>query len=233
MIKMDQKWLKTLSACPLFKGINHENLDLMLGCLKPRIAVFKKNDFLALAGEPFEGLGVVLSGTVAVTKESPSGSRMILTILGPGEMFGEMAAFSQKRQWPATVVAQKNCTVFFLPPEKIVGQCEKQCSGHKILILNMLRIISDKALMLNRRLEYLSIKNMRAKISCFLLEQYKNAGKEMYVLPLSRNELADFLNVARPSLSRELSRMRDEGVIDFYRSSIQIKDLEALKKMVE
>ena len=53
------------------------------------------------------------------------------------------------------------------------------------------------------------------------------------MLPLKRNEMADFLNIARPSLSREMCRMRDEGIIDFHRESIKIKDPDALKSMAE
>jgi CRP-like cAMP-binding protein len=55
----------------------------------------------------------------------------------------------------------------------------------------------------------------------------------MFVLPLKRNELADFLGVSRPAVSRELGRMRDEGLIEFYKSSVRIIDLEGLRGMAE
>ena len=97
----------------------------------------------------------------------------------------------------------------------------------------MLKDISDKALMLNKKLEYLSMKSMRGKLSSFLLEQYKTTGSPAFLLPMKRHELADYLNVSRPSMSQEMCRMRDEGVIDFSRSSIQINDMESLKDMVE
>jgi CRP-like cAMP-binding protein len=97
----------------------------------------------------------------------------------------------------------------------------------------MLGIISEKALMLNRKVEYLAIKSMRAKISTFLLEQYKKTGKTTFMIPLNRNELADFLNVSRPSMSREMCRMKEEGIIDFHRASIRIINPDALKKSVE
>ena len=99
--------------------------------------------------------------------------------------------------------------------------------------MNMLSVVSEKAINLNRKVEYLAMKSLRAKLSRFLLEQYKKAGKTMFVMPLNRSELSDFLNVSRPSLSREMCRMRDEGIIDFYRSSVQILDEEALKKALD
>jgi CRP-like cAMP-binding protein len=98
----------------------------------------------------------------------------------PGDMFGEMAAFSSIHSWPATIYSQDKCTVIFLPPHKIVGECEKTCSSHRMLIMNMLRIISEKALMLNRKVDYLVIKSMRAKISTFILEQHKKSGNTTF-----------------------------------------------------
>jgi len=148
-------------------------------------------------------------------------------------LFGEMIAFSPRKHWPASVFAQSTCSVMFLPPEKIIGECTHVCGGYKQLIKNMLVLLSTKALMLNQRVEYLAIKGMREKISIYLLEQYKINQKNTFVLPLKRNELADFLSVSRTALSRELGRMRDEGIIEFYRTSVKINNLAMLRKGAE
>lgn len=200
----------------------------MLSCLNFRIRRFGRNEYANQAGDAFDGLGVILSGQAAVIKENSEGDRMILSILKPGDLFGEMAAFSDIRKWPATVIAQTDCEIMYVPPDKLVGQCEHSCMGHRKLIMNMLGILSKKALMLSRKLEYLSIRSMRGRIASFLLEQCKKTGQTTFLLPMNRNELADFLNVTRPSLSREMSRMREEGIIDFHRSSIQVKNMNAL-----
>jgi len=230
---MYTRWKRQLTDCPLFTGVGVEELNTMLNCLNPVIREYKKDECLTVVGTDFDGVGVILEGEVLVTKESVAGDRMIMLVLDEGEMFGEMAAFSEEKKWPATVIAQREGRVMFLPPEKIVGNCHRQCPSHRLLITNMLRIVSQRALLLNKKVEYLSIKSMRGKISAFLLEQYKRFEMTTFLLPLKRNELADFLNVARPSLSREMSRMKEEGIIDFHRSSVKIRDLEALKKLVE
>lgn len=228
---MYQTWLKTLSNCALFREISLDEMSGILQCINPKIYEYKKNEYLTFEGEKFQGIGIVLSGEVALTKMTAAGNRVMIAILGPGEMFGEMGAFTESLSWPSTVIAQKNCTVMFFPPDRIVGCCEKSCVSHKKLIINMLRIVSEKALLLNRKVEYLAMKNLRGKISTFLLEEYKKTGKNTFLLPLTRNEMADFLNVSRPSLSREMCKMRDEGIIDFHRLSVRIKDLAALKEM--
>ena len=231
---MDKSQMEKLPSCALFQGISMEELHGMLQCLNPKVNHYKKNEYIAIAGETFEGIGILLSGTAVVTKEDVAGNRMIISLLETGGMFGEMAAFSSKqRHWPATVVAQDACTVMFLSPHKMIGTCEKICSSHRLLTMNLHQIISDKAILLNKKLEYLAIKSIRGKLSTFLLEQYKKNGSRMFIMPMKRNELADFLNVTRPSLSREMCKMRDEGLIDFYRASIHLKDIEGLKRIVQ
>ncbi|HOJ77993.1 MAG TPA: Crp/Fnr family transcriptional regulator [Bacillota bacterium] len=221
-----------LLKVPLFQGIDSEELSVMLGCIKPQVVRYKKNECLAIAGNQFSGMGLILAGKVSISKENVAGDRVMMTILGPGEIFGEMVAFSKQRFWPATVIAEEESQIVFIASDKIVGNCERQCGSHRRLILNMLRIISDKALFLNRKLEYLTIKTLRGKIATFLLEQYQKTGQTTFMLEMNRDQLADFLNVSRPSLSREMGRMKAEQLIDFHRSSVQIKSLEKLIAIV-
>lgn len=230
---MFSKWKTQLSTCPLFAGINPDELQTMLTCLNPLVRAYKKNECLTVAGEKFTGVGVVLAGRAMVTKENAAGNRVIIATLEAGDLFGEMVAFSGKKVWLATVLAQQNVEVFFLPPEKIVGNCPRQCLSHRFLITNMLRIISEKALILNRKVEYLTMKSLRGKIAAVLLEEAKKAGTATFMLPFNRNEMADFLSVARPSLSRELGKMKAEGLIDFHGASVKIIDVEALRRTAE
>lgn len=71
---------------------------------------------------------------------------------------------------------------------------------------------------------------MREKLCRYLAELSRQKGSESFNMDMSRNELADFLNVSRPSMSRELGRMRDEGMIEFSRGSISILQVEKLRE---
>ncbi len=217
----------------MFDRIDVDDLNVMMGCLKPRICEYKKDEYIAIDGDKFESVGILLTGEAAIIKENVEGNRVVIAILMPGDMFGEMVVFSSNSIWPSTVVAQQDCKVLFLSRKKIIGECEKMCPWHRTLIQNMLKIVSERALMLNKKVEYLTIKSMRGKISMFLLDQYKKTGKATFVLPMNRNDMADFLNVSRPSMSREMSRMKDEGIIDFHMSTIKIKDIQALRSAAE
>lgn len=231
--QMYKKWSNILSHTVLFKGIDAGAINIMLNCLSPSIHNFKKNDYITIEEDPFIGLGIVLVGEALVSKENVAGNRIMMHLLSQGDIFGEMIAFSNRKTWPVSVVANDDTTVIFLPPDKMIGNCPNMCISHKDLIYNMLTLVSNRGLILNKRIEYLSIKNVREKISTYLLEQWERTGKDNFKLPINRNELAEFLNVTRPSLSREMSRMRDESIIDFQKSSITLLDIDSLKDVIQ
>lgn len=206
-------------------------MDAMFQCINPVVRKYAKNEVLAIIGHSLEGIGIVVEGELEIARESAAGDKLIIAIAGEGETFGEMAAFSGSRIWPATVTARTDCKIMFIDPDKFTGGCSQSCVFHKKLIQNMLRIIAQKAIQLNRKVEYLSIKSMRGKICTYLLEQSKLFKNNTFILPMNKNDLADYLNVSRPSMSREFGRLKEEGIIDYYLSSIRLKDMDALKKM--
>lgn len=230
---MKAEHIATLLKTPLFRGIGKEDLAAFLICLNPRLQEYAKDEMIALEGQPFCGIGCILSGSAAILKESASGSRIIMNVVRPGSLFGEMAAWSPRRLWPATVQALEPTAVLFLPQDKIAGSCAAACRWHTAIIENMLSILSEKALALNRKVEYLAMKTMRGKLSAYFLEQARAKSSATFVMPLNRNELADYLGVSRPSMSREMGRMRDEGIIDYHMATVKIIDLNKVKEMAE
>jgi len=124
-----------------------------------------------------------------------------------------------------TVIAQEDCVLLFLPPDKITGTCTNICASHSALIMNMLRILSNKASMLDKKIEHISAKNIRGRICSYLLDIYRQSSNKTLTVPMKRHELADYLNIPRPSLSRELGLMRDAGIIEFEGPQITVNSL--------
>lgn len=228
---MVQKWLPILARCGMFAGMAEPDILDLMPCFQPVIKSFAKDEVICRFGDPQDSLGVVLEGEIIVQKEDYSGNRLIIGNFGPAEIFGEVAAFAGVGVWPNAVVANTRCQVLFFPTEKYLKPCCKVCNAHQLLVENMLRIVARKAMVMNNRISYLKVKSMREKLAAFLYEQYQMTRNRTFMIPMNREQLADYLNVSRPSMSRELGRIRDEGVIDFYRSSFTIKDIEALRQM--
>jgi len=227
------EWIDVLESTLLFRNIGSESLNIMLDCLKPTVRRCKQREIIVAYGQPFEGIGIIASGKVALTKETYSGNRIIMGILEAGDIFGEMVAFSDNRIWPMTVIAQEDCVFLFLPPDKITGTCSNICASHTALIMNMLRILSNRASMLDKKIEHISARNIRGRVSSYLLDAYLQSGKKDIILTMKRHELADYLNIPRPSLSREMSLMRNDGIIDFEGPHINVKNLPKLEKSIQ
>jgi cAMP-binding proteins - catabolite gene activator and regulatory subunit of cAMP-dependent protein kinases len=226
---MINSYIDIIKDLPLFKGIKKDELVSMLQCLSPQINSYNKNECIVSSGESIDKFGIVLEGEAVVVKESSEGERVILTVVKNGDLFGEMLVFSSQNIWPVSVRVPSSCKVLFLQNSDLIARCGKSCTWHVLMLENFMKIISDKALMLNKKVEYLSIKSIRGKICTYLLDQYQKVGKSTLELPLKRSELADFLNVSRPSMSREMCELRDEGIIDFHLSTFKIKDFDALR----
>ncbi len=227
---MLETWLPVLKTCALFADFEPEAIRGLLPCFGAALREFQKGDILCQAGDPQQSIGIVLTGEIQVQKEDYAGNRLIIGLFGPGDLFGEVSVFAGLGHWPNTVLANSAGMALFIPVEKISQPCGQSCGAHQHLIRNMLGIVAGKAIIMNSRISFLKLKGMREKLAAYLYEQYRRTGSRTFLLPLNRDELADYLNVSRPSMSRELGRMRELGMIDYYRSSFTIKDLETLRK---
>ncbi len=230
---MIEAYIDVIKESLLFRGIKKEEIYSLLNCLTPKIQSYSKNESIISAGEIIDRFGIILEGEAIIVKENAEGNRVILSALKKGDLFGEMLVFSSNKICPVTVWAQGPCKVLFLTNSDLITRCGNNCSWHISMLQNFMKMISDKSLMLNKKVQYLSIKSIRGKICTYLLDQYRITKNATLMLPLNRNELADFLNVSRPSMSREICQMRDEGIIDFHLSAFKIKDIEALKSYCE
>ncbi|OQB14709.1 MAG: Fumarate and nitrate reduction regulatory protein [Firmicutes bacterium ADurb.Bin193] len=230
---MYEVYINAVRGNSLFKGIKDNDLLSLLECTRPEVISFQKGETVIMSGEKLKGIGIVVSGGVDVIKETAGGDRYIFAKLGRGAVFAEAAAFLNPSIAPVTVASAGKSEIMFLPAERVIFSCEKSCNFHSIMIRNILEILSNKAMLLNKKIEYLTIKSMRGRISAYLLNIYNKSKKTSFKIPYSKSDLADYLGVTRPSMSRELGRMRDEGIINFNGRDFEIIDLNRLAGSVK
>ncbi len=210
--------LDVLSDNILFARISRDDLPSLLSCLGVRKKRFSPGESPVLMGDEVRELGLMLSGEAHITKTDDEGTRIILSELGRGDIFGEALACAGIESSPVSVTAQTDCEIMFLPIRRVVTSCASACAFHVLLIENLLRLIAEKNILLSGRIDILSKKTTREKLLQYLSGQADKTGKGTFLIPFSRDELADYLCVNRSAMSRELCRMRDEGLIKFERS---------------
>lgn len=226
---MFKPWMDLLLKNQLFSNISRDELNEMLQSMGAYVVTFKKNEMITRENEKLEGVGIILSGIVSVGKDTSSGDRLMMARLGQGDIFGEVAVYTGAL-WTATVQADQEASVLFLPAEKLLNPDNKFCEGTYRFTLNMLYIIARKARALNEKLELVALKGIRKKISLYLIKLYQKNNEMEFMVPLKRGEMAEYLQVSRPSLSRELTRLKDEGLLDFEGRSFKLIDLDGLSR---
>ena len=231
--KMDQQYIPVLKKCALFRNIEEKEIGMLLGCLGAQIRSFSEDDYIFLSGDVVNYVGIVLSGLVEIMKENLAGNKHIVAFLGTSDMFAEGIVCTLKRISPVTVHVKEDTKVLFIPYERIIKSCGSSCNFHISLIQNMMVVLGEKNVNLNRKLELLTLKGMREKIVSYLMNEALERGSAMFQIRLNRTELADYLNVSRTSMCRELARMKDEGLIDFYGNSFKLIDKAALAQCLE
>lgn len=207
-----------LLECPLFDGIDAENLAGMLGCMNARVTRVKKEQVIFREGDPTSVIGVVLTGAVQLIREDYYGNRSIVGHIGPKELFGESYAYSGASALPVSVQADEDCQILLIDSRRISACCSNVCDFHNRMIANMLRLVATKNLMLHQKILITSKRTTRDKLMAYLLSQAKSRGSSSFTIPFDRQELADYLEVDRSGLSAEISKLRKEGILECEKS---------------
>lgn len=221
-------YMNILMKCPLFKNINEVELLHLLSCLDYSIKSYKADEYLYLSGDVVNYVVIILSGTIDTVKETLSGNRHIIDHLEASDLLGEGVVCTQNRISPVSAQVRDNTKLLFIPYEKITVSCGHACGFHNHLVKNMMLLLGEKNYSLSKKMDLLSLKGMREKIASYLLNESQLHKTNTFNISLNRTELAEYLNVSRPSMSRELSKMKDEGIIDYYKNSFRIVSKEAL-----
>jgi CRP-like cAMP-binding protein len=213
--------MEELTTCALFAGLSKEEIQGCLTCSKAKIVTYGKKEMIFLQTDPADRLMILLEGTVVVGSDTKDGRRSIVaTFDRPGELFGEVFLFLNRRTYDHYAQADTAAKVLQIPKEFLYHPCGKSCDCHSKLISNMLSILAQKAYFLNQRLQIMSCATLRQKIAAALLQNVSIDGKA--VLTMTREEFADYLNAARPSVSRELMKMQEEGLLRIHQKNVYI-----------
>lgn len=208
-----EQYYDVLRKCPLFDGITAAELSAVLPCLGARDIRFDKGDFIMTEGEAARHVGVVLSGTVHITRIDYFGNRSIIEGIGASGLFGESFACAGVPSIPVSVIAAEPVRVMLIDCLKITCSCSSACEFHQRMIHNLLKVVAEKNLAFYRKLEITSKRSTREKLLTYLLFQAKQNGADSFAIPYNRQELADYLGVERSGLSVEIGKLRRQGVI--------------------
>lgn len=211
-------YIDFLMSISLFNGLERENLSIILE-RQAFIQNFGAGQIIYLQNEKATTMDIVLDGNVIVQNIDENGNILAITSLEKGDMLGGNLIFSGKNEYPMTLIARKDTKLLRMKKDMLLDLCQID----KRFLVNLLELLSDKALVLTNKIHSLARKTIREKILDFLAFEVKRQGVKTITLPISKKELSDRFGIERPSLQRELKKMQDEGLIYYDARTITLK----------
>lgn len=208
---------------PLFEGIEEADLKALLTCMRAYERSFARGEVIILEEQKVRYVGMVLRGSVNMLKEDFWGNQTLLTYLKRGELCGENYAIQKDTESHVTFQASSAAALLFIPAANIIHTCPRQCSFHAKIAENLFGMLGRKAGRLMQRIEVASKPTLRDKILAYLSELAQEQRSRYIEIPISRTELAGYLNANRSAMTRELSAMRRDGLIEFDKNTFQLK----------
>ena len=217
-----KQFLPILKQTKLFSGIGDDEISSMLSCLGASFRAYKKGDFVLRQGERLNDILVLVEGNLHIQSDDYWGNRSILGEVSAGEMFGEAYAAPESGALLNDVVAVTDSTVVCFDVKRILTTCSSACRFHAIVVQNLFFAISEKNRKLVQKLGHMSKRSTREKLISYLSEESKRQNSARFTIPFNRQQLADYLSVARSAMSNELCKMRDDGLLLFEKNSFQL-----------
>lgn len=222
---MNEKAISILLNSRLCKDMTKSQIQQLLNDYHSKIQVFHKGEIIFEETKEPHLIYVLLSGSVSVAKDTLAGKRMILAqIQKSGELFGEIYGFMEKGKYDMYAEAMEESLILTLENTIFSGEEKEKEQLLKVLRNNLLTIFATKAYGMNQRLRVLGSGGIREKLVRYLFDNQRKDG--VIEGNLSREDMADYLNVTRPSLSRELGKMQKEGILQLSGRNIIILNQE-------
>ncbi len=211
--------MEALTGLDLFKSFSKEELKSKVYASGFEIKAYEKNQIVHLQNELCLSMDIILEGRVAVQKIDEEGNVLTINVFSAPEIMGAHLIFSTRNLYPMTVVAESKVITLSLSKELITALGQSNPG----FMLALLQIISDRTVILADKIRAISHKTIRQQIIDFLTYEYHIQQSPVIKLNYTKKELAERLGIQRTSLSRELNKMRQAGMLEYSARTIIIK----------
>ena len=202
----------------LLNSLSHEDILRNLNTGNFRVVSYEKNSVVHFEGEPCNKLEIILSGKVVVERIDESGNLLTISEFYNDDILGGNLLFSKNPYYLMTV-STKSPTLMLEITRDVLFEL---FNHHSIILRIYLGFISDHAIILGDKLKHYVNKTLRERIMSYLNYEQKRQNSNHINLNMTKKALAEKIGVQRTSLSRELAKMKQDGLILFAAASITL-----------
>ncbi len=215
-------FISILENTELFKDISMSTINHLFVQDSFNIKTYKKNSVIYFQNEKCVTFDIVLKGIVSVQSTDEKGNYISISDFTIGSELGGNLLFSHKNFYPMMVLAKTEVTLIHLKKDLVLSLCQSNTT----FLSKFLHSISDKTLILTDKIKTLSLKSIRQCIIDFLMYESYVQKSNIIKLEVTKKDLAEKFGVQRSSLSRELNKLRKDGLIEYDAFSITIVNLD-------
>ena len=217
------EFYKDLKETKIFSKSTEFECQAMMFCLKTRFRVYKKNEHIIQQGEPLNEVVLIVKGGAIVQHIDSFGDVSILMHLKNGDLFGVESAYSNEAEHKDSLIATEKTLIMFMNKHRLITPCENRCRRHENVIRFVAESMAESNLKLMNKMAHMRKKTTREKLLSYFMSLSKSAGSNYFELPFNKTELAHYLSVDRSAMSAELSKMKEEGILDFDKRQFHLK----------
>ena len=219
---MDEQEINTIHSIPLFSALPLEVLDDLIREGRLRIMHFPTGNIIHVEGDRCTHVDLIINGRLAIERIDYSGSLLAIAQFSRHDILGGNLVYSAKSQYPWTITSQEATTLARISGEDLFAV---MC-GYPEVLTYFLRMISENTQVLNEKITAHLNRSARERISNYLFRESERQKNRSLSIPYSKTRLAEMLGIQRTSLSRELARMRDDGLLEFQGRKFKLLQLE-------
>lgn len=219
-----------LKHAELFDNMSTQEILETLSHLSASLHIYRKDEIVCNQGETFFKLGILLEGKAQIRKTYMTNDSIEISTLTVSDSFGEDIVCAGCLIMPYSLQALQNCTLLLIDGSSILNVNKQSSAYMSKFLTNMLRLIAKRSISVSAQVDYRRITSLKKRVSVFLLQYYQETGQCLFTIPLSRHEMANYLSVTRPALSKVLAELKKDEIIDYYKDSFKIENIERLMK---
>lgn len=219
-----------LARVPLFQGFAARELDALVPASRAVAVAARKEVFHK--GDAGSQLYVVIDGRLKALTTSPGGDEVVFNVMGPGEVFGEMALLSELAR-SATVRAIERCELLVLDRRDFLAFLKRNPD----VAVRMLTVLVERLVRISEFVEDVQFLNLPVRLAkkfVLFAERYGRPGKNGAVkidLKLSQEEWGDLVGTTRESINKQMRAWGDEGLIRVDAGYVTLLQPEAIERL--
>lgn len=210
-----------LSENPIFATLSLQQIENFLASLSLHEKKFPKGTTIYLRGDTVCDIGILMSGCLLIENLDENGSAAVIENIIPGGNFGLSYALTKKKIM-VDVTAAENSVILFIPADDIIYKSADN-PVHGVILCNLLRMLARKNMTLSRKIINTSPKTIRGRLISYLRERKLQTGSSSFDIPYDRRCLAEYLSCDRSQLSKEITKMKKEGLLDTSKKHFELK----------